>query len=262
VSNGARVLCFGKHASLQVVNISGDSPRKSAFVLDEELSLKAAAMLRIALIARSAPLVTEFEAGDLVCVFGLGSVGNLAAQLYQLGGARVVGLDPVRARCDLAHQMGIETVLSLSPAEQVAAVRELSGGRGVQVAVDAVGHSAVVMNCIQVCAPYGQVILLGSPRAAYEGNLTDAFRLIHNQWLVMRGALEWRLPAYPTTGAKHSIQSSLEMLTGMVKCTELNVEDLITHVIEPDELPAAYRGLLEDNAQYVGVVVDWRGMAN
>lgn len=256
-----RVFCFGKHASLQVCDAAGGQPMTGAFAIDESLSAAQAVMARLALVALTGPQVTEFEAGDTVAVFGLGLVGNLAAQLYQLGGARVIGFDPVALRCERARAAGLTEIVQAPPEEQVAIVQELTSGRGASVTVDAVGHAQVITTCIQACATCGQVILLGSPRAPSTGNLTDVFRPIHNRWLTLRGALEWRLPTYPTTGSKHSTSANLQQLHKFIKAGQLHVDPLITHVIAPEQLEAAYLGLLEQKEQYLGVVIDWQASA-
>lgn len=253
-----RVFCFGKHASLQVYGTAGDKPMTGAFEIGTTLTATHAVMARLGLIALTAPQVTEFQAGDTVVVFGLGLVGNLAAQLYQLGGARVIGIDPVGLRCERARAAGIAEVVQAAPEDHIRIIQELTDGRGASVTVDAVGHAQVISTCIQTCATFGQVILLGSPRAPSEGNLTDPFRQIHNRWLTVRGALEWRLPTYPMTGGKHSISSNLRLLHDQIKSGRLQIDPLVTHVIAPEQLAEAYDGLLNHKDDYLGVVVDWK----
>jgi 2-desacetyl-2-hydroxyethyl bacteriochlorophyllide A dehydrogenase len=257
-SEGQRVFCFGKHASLQRYEVTHSIPFGGALPLDENLSPIQAIMARMAMIGIAGPQVTEFENGDTVAVFGLGLVGNTAAQLYQHGGAKVIGLDVISERCAVAKSTGIETVLDVKLGDQVDAILDLTNGRGVDVAVDAVGQSAVIEACVQVCAPHGQVILLGSPRKAYETNVTKMLRTMHHRWIVMRGALEWRLPTYPVLGSKHSIASNLQLILDLIQNGRLHVEPLVTHVIKPSQLLEAYHGLLDQKEIYLGVVVDWR----
>jgi 2-desacetyl-2-hydroxyethyl bacteriochlorophyllide A dehydrogenase len=256
-AEGDRVFCFGKHASHQFYPVSSTQPKEAAFVIPEGLPAEIAVMVRMALVALTGPQVTTFEAGDTVAIFGLGLVGNLAAQLYQIAGARVIAFDPIQERCEVACQVGIEMALSVPPDEQVAAIHDLTNKQGAAVTVDAVGHSQIVMQCVETCAPYGEVILLGSPRAVFETDATQAFRLIHNHWLTVRGALEWRLPPYPVTGHKHSIQANLRLLLDHIEQQRLRVQPLISQFLKPSQLPEAYQGLLNDKANYLGVVVDW-----
>lgn len=255
---GERVFCFGRHASHQFYSVSREAPKAAAFKLDEDLPAEIAVMLRMALIALNGPRVADFQAGDTVAIFGLGLVGNLAAQLFQYAGAWVIGFDPVDWRCELARRTGIKNALSVPIKDQLSTLHDMTGRQGVNVAVDAVGDSAVIMSCIQACKPFGEVILLGSPRKPYISDATEAFRQIHVRWLNMRGALEWRLPPHPVNGKIHSIETNLSHLVDLVKNDSLQIEPLITHLIQPLELPAAYEGLVDHPDTHLGVVVDWR----
>jgi len=220
---GNRIFCFGRHASLQVydINPTGKTPHKSAFPLDEGIDKIKAVAARMGQVAITAPQISSYQEGDTVAVYGLGTVGNLAAQLYQLGGAKVICLDPVKGRCETAKACGLKTVLHVKPDEQVSAVLDLTDGKGAAVAVDAAGNSRVIRNCLNSVTKYGEVILLGSPRTAYEANVTDDFNLIHMRSLVVKGAFEWRLPPYPDGKSQHSIEGNLSELLGLIKADKL-----------------------------------------
>jgi 2-desacetyl-2-hydroxyethyl bacteriochlorophyllide A dehydrogenase len=258
VSVGDRVFCFGQHASHQVYNMVSGKAVRSIFKVDEDLPAEQLVMLRMAMVAIHAPQITKCDPGDTVAVFGLGTVGNLAAQLYRQAGLHVIGVDPVQSRCKIARQVGIETIVDVPPEHQLEAIHELTDGRGTQVTVEAVGHSAVVNTSIAACADFGQVILLGSPRASYEADMTPAFREIHLRWLTVRGALEWRLPPYDAPGIQHSVESNLRRLIDALRSGQLNVSTVTSHVIKPSELPQAYDGLLNRKDAYLGTVIDWR----
>ena len=256
-SVGDRICCFGKHASVQRFDVSGKRPVDSAFPMLGGLSAAEGLVARMALIGLAGLQLSDFEAGDTVAVFGLGLVGNLAAQLFQLAGTRVMAFDVVRERCRIAREVGIETALDVPAEAQLNALQDLTQGKGVSIAVDAVGHSAVVQTCVEACAPYGQVILLGSPRAPLETDVTRMLRTVHHRWLTLRGALEWRLPPYPVLGVKHSIASNLALLQEHVKAGRLRARPLITDVIAPAGLQGAYRGLLDEKDRHLGVIVEW-----
>jgi 2-desacetyl-2-hydroxyethyl bacteriochlorophyllide A dehydrogenase len=261
-SPGSRVFCFGKHASLQRFDISGNKPHQAGYLIPGELESSHAMMARMALISMAALQMARVSPGDRVVVFGLGLVGNLAAQLFKCAGARVMGLDVVEARCRIAGAVGIEHVVPVPEAEQLAAVQEWTGGAGVDIAVDAVGASPVAEACVEVCAPFGQVILLGSPRAAHPADMTPMLRRIHHDWITMVGALEWRLPPYPFHGYRHSIASNLQLALDLISEGDLKVDALVTHVIPPERLGEAYHGLWQDKEHYLGVVVDWRAFSS
>jgi 2-desacetyl-2-hydroxyethyl bacteriochlorophyllide A dehydrogenase len=259
-SSGGRVFCFGKHASLQAFDVSGEEPHQAAYPIPEGMDSTDVLMARMALISLGGVQLARVAPGDQVAVFGLGLVGNLAAQLFAWAGARVIALDVVKERCQIADAVGVGSVLWVPAAEQAAAVGEWAGDKGVQIAIDAVGASPVIQTCVRVCAPFGRVILLGSPRAPHEADMTPMLRRIHHDWIQIIGALEWRLPPYPVHGCSHSIESNLQLAMDLIQEGVLQVEPLITHIIPPERLEEAYHGLWQQKERYLGVVVDWRGV--
>jgi threonine dehydrogenase-like Zn-dependent dehydrogenase len=124
--------------------------------------------------------------------------------------------------------------------------------------VDSVGHSSVIQNALLAAAQYGRVVLLGSPRARIDANVTDVFNRIHMQSLTVMGALEWRLPRHPTRGVRHSVQTNLALALDLIRSRKLELRPLVSHVVKPEGLGDAYRGMLSDKDRYRGVVVDWR----
>ena len=84
----------------------------------------------------------EIPAGGSVTVFGLGPVGQFCTRIAAHHGARVIGVDYVPERREMARRHGIEV---LDPGEHddvPEAVRELTGGRGSDAVIDAVGMEA------------------------------------------------------------------------------------------------------------------------
>jgi threonine dehydrogenase-like Zn-dependent dehydrogenase len=228
------------------------------FPIPDDVEAVSAAVARMVLIGFTGPQMSGAEPGQTVAVFGLGLVGCLSAQLYQLAGARVIGLDTSPGRCAAAREAGLQTVLDVAPDKQVEAIVELTSGAGADIAVDSVGHTAVIQNALQAVAQYGQVVLLGSPRVPIEGNITDVLNRIHMQSLTVRGALEWQLPRHPTRGARHSVEGNLLLALSLIRSEKLKVRGLVSHVVKPGDLGDAYRGMLTEKDTYRGVVVDWR----
>ena len=260
IKEGERVFCFGNHAQRQIWPLAKfmENSTYSAFPVHNDLDDQTLTASRMALVAVTAPQVSGVELGDTVAVFGLGMVGNIAAQYYQHLGARVIAFDTSAMRCQKARQVGLEEVFDVSPQEQVQLVQDLTSGHGANITVDAVGSSAVVLNCVMATARYGKIVLLGTPRAEVTGNLTELLRPVHMRCLQILGAFEWRVPAYDQVGVAHSIESNLKMIWELIQKGKLNVMDLITHVVRPEDMQSAYMGLLNDKERYLGVLVDWR----
>jgi threonine dehydrogenase-like Zn-dependent dehydrogenase len=82
------------------------------------------------------------DQADSVAIFGLGPIGQMSARIAQHLGARVIGVDSVPERIELARRHGIE-VLDRGSANGVpAALREMTDGRGPAAVIDAVGMEA------------------------------------------------------------------------------------------------------------------------
>jgi threonine dehydrogenase-like Zn-dependent dehydrogenase len=255
---GERVFYLGNHASLLRFTGNGGEEWNHFFKVPEGLDSVEAPLACMIGIALTGPNVCEVKIGDSVAVFGLGVVGLLAALLYQINGARVIGLDPVESRCELAKSLGIREVIACAPAEQAEAVKALTEGLGADISVDAVGHSSVIGTAIQAARPYGQVVLLGTPRVAAEGNLTDIFNPIHMKMLTVRGALATGAPLKSVPGNRLSFERNYRNAFDLMLNKQIDASKIISHVIRPEEAEVAYHGLYYDKEHYRCVVIDWR----
>ncbi|GAA4879292.1 MULTISPECIES: zinc-dependent alcohol dehydrogenase [Saccharopolyspora] len=77
-----------------------------------------------------------------VVVFGLGPIGQLASRIARHLGARAIGVDLVPERLEMARRNGIEVIDARDADDVPTAVRDLTGGRGADSAIDAVGMEA------------------------------------------------------------------------------------------------------------------------
>jgi threonine dehydrogenase-like Zn-dependent dehydrogenase len=250
---GDRVFTMHGHVSHHVYSFS-----EARFMLPvpKELDDGETAAACMAMIAFASLQVADLQLDDWVAVLGLGTIGNLAAQLFRLSGARVIGIDPVESRCERARAVGIEHVLNGSPEEVAQAVRELTGG-GVRIAVDAVGDSRVVQQAVALAADFGDVVLLGTPRAPVEADLTELLGHVHRRWVTIKGAQEFRIPIKPVPEMRNSVQGNLETAFSLMQQGRLRVAPLISHRLPAEQIEKAYRGLLEDKETYTGVVLLW-----
>ena len=137
------------------------------------------------------------------------------------------------------------------------AIMAITGGKGADITIDAVGHSAVIMQAAKATAAFGQLIILGSPRVPVEGNLTTLLSDVHLRWITMRGALEWCVPMYPDVGRRTSQWSKQETIFEWLRRGSLQLEPLISHRLAPQEIKRAYEGLLRQPEEYTGVALIW-----
>jgi 2-desacetyl-2-hydroxyethyl bacteriochlorophyllide A dehydrogenase len=253
VKVGERVFGYGNHASLVRYN-----QQRLIIPVPAGVDPVLAAAARMAGVAMTSIIVSEIRDNPWVAVFGLGTVGNLAAQMFRLRGCRVIGVDPVDYRRKLAERCGIEVTVGGDPAASQAEIMAITGGKGANITVDAVGHSAVVMQAAKATASFGQLVILGSPRVPVEGNLTELLSDVHLRWITLRGALEWCVPMYPDIGNRTSQWSKQEQIYDWMQRGLLQVEPLVSHRLPPTAVKEAYEGLLRQPETYTGVALVWQ----
>lgn len=249
---GDRVLTLAPHASRWLWD-----EERLTLPVPEELPGEQAVFIRMAGVGITALRKSSVQPGDTVAVIGLGLVGNFAAQLFQLAGAEVLGLDRVDARLRQAVACGIHHVSTTAERDLAEVVNEWTEGRGARIVVEAIGSSELIERGVQCTRRHGEFILLGSPRRRVTLDVTPMLSRIHLQGITMIGALEWLFSIPETEFARFTILENYRQIAGWIADGRLTVDPLRTHVLSPRECAQAYHGLTHDREAYTGVVFDW-----
>jgi 2-desacetyl-2-hydroxyethyl bacteriochlorophyllide A dehydrogenase len=101
------------------------------------------------------------EPGERVVVFGAGPIGLATTLAAAAAGARVITIDPVPARRDLAKQLGAERVAWGSQADTHAEIRQWTDGDGPPLVVETSGETAVLPQAIDLVSAAGRVVVVG-----------------------------------------------------------------------------------------------------
>jgi alcohol dehydrogenase len=164
-----------------------------------------------------------FEPGASVAVLGLGPVGLCSVQVARAAGASlVVAVDTVEERLRVAETLGA-TAVHLTEGDPRAAVKALTGGRGVDRSVDAVGHPDALDLACRLARKAGTVSVTG----------VYAERVEVHMGLVWIKALTLR------TGHANVI-GHLDRVLAMIASGVLDPTPLVTHHMTLDEAPEAY----------------------
>ena len=173
--------------------------------------------------------VTPFRSGDLVVVQGCGPIGLFSAQLFSLGGAKVVisGLGVDGVRLGIAEELGFEAV-NIDEVDLVEHVMELTGGTGADVAFVAVGAPPAVNQAMSLVRKRGAITVVGIFGSDVPVDLT---------WLVRReltvvGAYDAKPVNFPTSIA-------------LISEGKVNVRDVLTHRFSLDDAEEAFRVALD-----------------
>ena len=102
--------------------------------------------------------------GDSVAVFGCGGVGNAAIAGARLAGAHtIIGVDLDDRKLAWAKEFGATHTINASSADPVEEIRKLTGGHGVNVAIEAVGSPVTYEQAFYARDHAGTVVLVGVP---------------------------------------------------------------------------------------------------
>ena len=258
---GERVFSTGRHQQVHHLPVPrpGNPEKPLLARVPEGMDGAVAAACIMPEIALSALSRSRWRLNDLVGVWGLGMIGNMAAQLYRLGGCRVVGIDPTRSRRELARSVGIEAACPPEPGSVRSEILAMGAGAGLDIGVDAVGEAAVVDSIHGHLRKFGQLVLLGSPRREHRTDLTPLMRSVKTRGIKLRGSLQWLIPFWPQPGFDQSTAGNLATTLDLAARGRLQIEPLISHRMPPEDIERAYRGLLEDKETYTGVALAWQG---
>jgi len=138
-------------------------PSRIVYRLPDSLSFPEAAMLEAVSVALHAVSLAEIVSDYTALVVGAGMIGLLSLQaLRAVGCSRVLVADLDPSRLKLAEQLGAAEVLNAGDPDLMQQILQVSGGGGVDIAIEAVGRNETVGTAIGSVRKGGQVILVGN----------------------------------------------------------------------------------------------------
>ena len=252
---GDFAFCYSSHAS-----IIKTASVMLAFKPPLEVDAKLIPFVRMATVAMTSLRVCSAEFGDTVVIIGLGLVGNSASQLFSLAGMNVISVERVPERLEIARKCGIQHLINSDREDVLERVKAITDGRKAEVTVEAIGNPRLVELAYQLTRTKGEVILLGSPRGEYITNVTAILNYTHLIGLgavTLRSAHEWVYPIMHSGESKHSLERNSQIVYSLIKEGKFKVQELLTHVINPEDAQSAYDGLTDRKNEYLGVIMDW-----
>jgi alcohol dehydrogenase len=165
--------------------------------------------------------------GDTVAVFAQGPIGLCATAGAKLCGATtIIGVDTVQARLEASRRMGADITVDFKAGDPVDQIMRITEGRGVDVAIEALGTQATFEACLRVLRPGGTLSSLG----VYSSDL--------------------KIPLGPFAAGlgDHTIVTSLcpggkermRRLLSVVASHRVDLRPMVTHRYKLDDIEAAY----------------------
>jgi 2-desacetyl-2-hydroxyethyl bacteriochlorophyllide A dehydrogenase len=227
---------FAVPAELPVRLPDGLDPTPGLFLANLETALN---------VVHDAPL----RLGETALVFGQGVVGLLVTQLLKLAGAdRVLAVDPIEKRRDLALEVGADE--AFEPGQDLRErTLEATAGRGADLAVEVSSSGAALQGAIDAVATEGTVVV-----ASWYGTKPVALSLgghFHRGRVRLRSSQVGRMN--PELGARWDRARRTEAALGLL--SRLRLEELVSHRVPFEEAQGAYRLVDERPEETVQVVL-------
>jgi L-iditol 2-dehydrogenase len=163
---GAENLCenllFNNGAYAEYIRIPARIVENNTYEIPDHVGYQDAALAEpLACVLRGVE-ETAIRADDTLAVIGLGPIGLMFVRLAKVFGARVIALGRRKPQLDRALRMGADEVITVTDGVDPArAVRQLTGGRGADAAVEAVGTPATWEMAVHMVRKGGKVNFFG-----------------------------------------------------------------------------------------------------
>jgi threonine dehydrogenase-like Zn-dependent dehydrogenase len=177
---------------------------------------------------------------DAVLITGLGPVGLATGALCRKMGARkIIGIDVMAERIKLAHDLGVCDETLSAGADNVAEVRKLTGGAGVERAVDCSANDTARATAIRATRKWGRIVMLGEGGSVTFNPSPDIIhdqKTIYGSWVTSTWLME-------------------ELVERLVEWN-LHPADLVTHRFALDKVADAYSTMAAGTCGKVAVCFD------
>jgi L-iditol 2-dehydrogenase len=214
-------------------------PQHILYRLPQELSFPRAAMVEALSVAVHAVARTRIRLDDTALVVGAGMIGLLVVQTLRAAGCgRVFVADLVPARLELARKLGADDALQSDAVDVAQEVLKRTGGRGVDVAVEAVGLPPTVQTAVASLRKGGQLTLVGNIAPKVELPL----QAIVTRELTLHGSCA-SCGEYPAC-------------LNMIARGTIDVDSLTSAVAPLAEGPSWFRRLYEGNEPLMKVILE------
>jgi threonine dehydrogenase-like Zn-dependent dehydrogenase len=208
---------------------------------------------QIGAIGLNVVLDADIHIGETVAVFGLGVPGQIAAQLARLNGARVIGVDGIASRRELASELGAEELIDAGSGNVAEQIRELTGGRGADVCLEVTGNYRALHEAIRSVAYSSRVCAAGFMQGEGAGlRLGEEFH--HNRVQVVCSQISGVAPSLQHRWDGYRLASTA---INLATSGRLRLTELISHTMPIAQAPEAFTLLDEHPEQALQVVLSF-----
>ena len=181
------------------------------------------------------------QAGETVAVVATGGVGSSIVQLARAAGAEtVIAVDISDEKLAAAQQLGAHHGVNSATTDAVAAVRELTGGAGVDVAFEVLGRQQTFEQAVKMLADGGRMVAVGIAAGASAANI-EITPLVRRGYRIM-GSFGGR--------TRQDLPAVIDLAASGV----FSVQDTVTRTYSLDDAGDAFEALARGEIQGRAVI--------
>ena len=167
------------------------------------------------------------KVGDAVAIFAQGPIGLCATVGARLKGASlIIGIDSNPRRLEMARRFGANVTMNPEDGDPVAEIKRLTDGRGVDVAIEALGRQETFENALRAIRPGGTLSSLG----VYSGKLVAPYEALY------AGLGDQKIVTTLCPGGKERMRR----LMAMIEHRRVDLAPLVTHHFALDRIEEAF----------------------
>ena len=157
-------LLFNNGAYAEFIRIPARIVERNTYEIPPHLKYQDAALAEPLACVVKGLEDTGLEAGETVAVIGVGPIGSMFVRLAKLRGAQVIAIGRRRSRLEHTLTLGADRVIATEETlDPVAAVRQLTGNRGADIVIEAVGSHETWNWSVEMLRRGGVVNFFGGP---------------------------------------------------------------------------------------------------
>ena len=222
---------WGGHVGMAVANANNVVP------IPDPVSFEEAALERLAAVGLRGARMANIKAHENVAIVGQGMIGNLLGQIALGWDAFVIASDRIQNRVELSRLYAAHVAFNADKVDFAAMVREHCP-RGADVVVEATGLAQNIPLCLDLVREQGRILLQGW----YPGEVCIDFHRAHLKRVTVL------FPCY---------LEGEEIVLTMLEREKLHIKPLISHILPASHAPQAYRLIVEEPEQIMGMLLDW-----
>ena len=163
--------------------------------------------------------------GSTVAVIGCGGVGSAVIQGARIAGAsRVIAIDPVELKRDMALKLGATDVIDPTEGDPVAQVQALTSGRGTDYAFEVIGTPDTITQAFNTVRAGGTAVAVGVPRFDQEVTIPSMPLVLQEKRLL------------GTVYGSANVRRDFPSLIGLVEHGRLDLDHMVSKTIGLDDV--------------------------